>query len=568
MGHTRLSILDPSPSGAQPMIDEQTRNVIVFNGEIYNHCCVRQELSVWHPNWVGSSDTETLLTAYRVWGHEMLDRLRGMFAFAIYDAQQQSLFLARDRFGIKPLYYSLNEGSFSAASEIRVLPHIDRKNVERERLASYLSWGACPEHNLLFAGIETLPAGYWMTVSSKGNAELRCYWPKPQPIRTISPEPARRVRQLLERAVQEHLLADVPVASFLSGGIDSSIITAIAARSVSGKLQTFSVGFKEAAFDETDIAREVADRYATDHHRIELNDEETIELVCEGVGKMDLPSVDALNTYIVSKKVAEQGIKVVLSGLGGDELFGGYPTFFDVPRLRLLSNVPAPLRRRLAAFGKLGQRAADMPNAGASDLAVWRRRFWTEAMLSRVHLPVPALSAEPAPGLPDDFAEISWAELTGYMRHLLLRDSDQMSMAVSLELRVPFLDHQLVEFVLGLPETQKRNGKMPKALLIESCRDLLPPSVYQRPKMGFGLPMDQWMRGPLLSFVKEGLQLAVARTGLAEGVIQSLQQQFQKHKLHWTRIWSLVVLGHYLRRVGQPDDSVRSSAPLGLALAK
>jgi asparagine synthase (glutamine-hydrolysing) len=553
-GHTRLAILDLSAAGAQPMVDPQTGNVIIFNGELYNHLRLRRELHGRQPQWVGSSDTETLLAAYRSWGADLLERLKGMFAFAIYDASQESLFLARDRLGIKPLYYSSKRGSFLAASETRALPDILRTKVEPERLASYLRWGACPEKDLLFSGIEMLPAGHWMTVSSLGRTELKRYWPAPRPIRTFTHDPARHTRKLLETAVQEHLLADVPVASFLSGGIDSSIITALAARSVSGKLQTFSVGFKQGTFDETKIAREVAERYGTDHHRIELDDEETIELVREAVGKMDLPSVDALNTYIVSKKVAEQGIKVALSGLGGDELFGGYPSFRDVPRMKLISHLPASLRRGLAIFGQLGKRVAELPIGGATELATWRRRFWTDAMLVRAHLPAPAASAELNPDLPDDFSKISWAELTRYMRHLLLRDSDQMSMAVSLELRVPFLDHELVEFVLGLPGSQKRCNRTTKALLIESCRDLLPPSVYQRPKMGFGLPMDHWMRGPLQSFVEDGLREAGPRAGLSEDFLKCLYGQFKGRKLHWTRIWSVVVLGHYVRRVGKLES--------------
>lgn len=549
-GHTRLAILDLSPAGAQPMVDAQTGNVIVFNGEVYNHLKLREELGGQYSEWVGSSDTETLLAAYGVWGPAMLHRLKGMFAFAIYDTSRECLFLAMDRLGIKPLYYSSKGGCFQAASETRALPDIHRKNVEPQRLASYLCWGACPEDNLLFSGMEVLPAGHCMTVSSEGKIELKRYWPASHPIRTFTQDPARHVRKLLETAVQEHLLADVPVASFLSGGIDSSIITALAAGNVSGRLQTFSVGFKEAAFDETKIAREVAERYGTDHHRIELGEEETIDLVREGVGRLDLPSVDALNTYIVSKKVAEQGIKVALSGLGGDELFGGYPSFFDVPRLKQISRLPCGLRSCLAVFGRLGRRVAELPHGDAMELALWRRRFLTDSMLADAGLPAPAASAEPAPDLPDDFSKISWAELTRYMRHLLLRDSDQMSMAVSLELRVPFLDHELVEFVLGLPETQKR-GKAMKALLVEACRDLLPTSVYQRNKMGFGLPMDAWMRGPLGSFAEDGLREAGPRAGLAEEFILELYGRFKERKLHWTRIWSLVVLGHYLRRMGQ-----------------
>ena len=285
----------------------------------------------------------------------------------------------------------------------------------------------------------------------------------------------QRIRSLLETAVEEHLLSDVPVASFLSGGIDSSIISALAAQKMERKLETFSVGFDLAEFDESAIALEVARRYGTKHEQIRLSEEEVIESVTEAVAHLDLPSVDAINTYIVSRAVARRGVKVALSGLGGDELFGGYPSFRDVPRLQLLARLPAWLRRIIG-----GERLADLPNdTDAVELAQWRRRFFTDRMLSAAGLPDERTPLAQPVELPDDFARISWAELTGYMRRMLLRDSDQMSMAVSLELRVPFLDHELVEYSLGLPAAEKRRYRGTKGLLVEACRDLLPPSVYR-----------------------------------------------------------------------------------------
>ena len=264
------------------------------------------------------------------------------------------------------------------------------------------------------------------------------------------------------------------------------------------KLQTFSVGFEMAEFDESAIALEVAQRYRTDHHRIELSAEEVIQSVKEAVEKMDLPSADGINTYIVSRAVAARGIKVALSGLGGDEIFGGYPSFRDVPRLQLLARLPRAMRRGLGAVKKIGDRLAELPaTTNAGELARWRRRFLTDAMLARAGLPALPLPFECPAELRDDFARVSWAELSGYMRRMLLRDADQMSMAVSLELRVPFLDHELVEYVLGLPAAEKKRPGGAKMLLVEACRDLLPVSVYDRPKRGFTLPMKEWMSGPL-----------------------------------------------------------------------
>jgi asparagine synthase (glutamine-hydrolysing) len=548
LGNTRLAIVDLSPSGAQPMTDPVTGNVIVVNAEIYNHRALRAQLG---PNvdWKGTSDTETLLQGYARWGHDVLDHLKGMFAFAIYDAARDEIFFARDRLGIKPLYYTTDANGLRAASEVRVLVAAGSSGITAQSISGYLQWGACPERNLLYPELRVLPAGHAMTIARQGEIKTWRYWPARKAFVSSTDNVLRQVRDLIDQAVDEHLLSDVPVASFLSGGIDSSIVTAVAAQKLEKKLQTFSVGFDLAEFDETAIAQEIAERYRTEHHRIQLSEEEVIHSVTEAVEKLDLPSVDAINTYIVSRAVAAHGVKVALSGLGGDELFGGYPSFRDVPRLRLIAGLPRPLRRILGSFAGLGDRLADLPGkAGAGELARWRRRFFTDDMIRRAGLPGVSSPFECPVELSDDYARVSWAELTGYMRRMLLRDADQMSMAVSLELRVPFLDHELVEYVLGLPEAAKKRYPGPKGLLVEACKDLLPPSVYRRPKAGFVLPMRSWMLGPLASFVEEGLREAVSRRLLPQVWVNEISAAFQRGRLHWTRVWSIVVLGHFARR--------------------
>jgi len=548
LGNTRLAIVDLSPSGAQPMTDPVTGNVIVVNAEIYNHRALRAQLG---PNvdWKGTSDTETLLQGYARWGHDVLDHLKGMFAFAIYDAARDEIFFARDRLGIKPLYYTTDANGLRAASEVRVLVAAGSSGITAQSISGYLQWGACPERNLLYPELRVLPAGHAMTIARQGEIKTWRYWPARKAFVSSTDNVLRQVRDLIDQAVDEHLLSDVPVASFLSGGIDSSIVTAVAAQKLEKKLQTFSVGFDLAEFDETAIAQEIAERYRTEHHRIQLSEEEVIHSVTEAVEKLDLPSVDAINTYIVSRAVAAHGVKVALSGLGGDELFGGYPSFRDVPRLRLIAGLPRPLRRILGSVAGLGDRLADLPGkAGAGELARWRRRFFTDDMIRRAGLPGVSSPFECPVELSDDYARVSWAELTGYMRRMLLRDADQMSMAVSLELRVPFLDHELVEYVLGLPEAAKKRYPGPKGLLVEACKDLLPPSVYRRPKAGFVLPMRSWMLGPLASFVEEGLREAVSRRLLPQVWVNEISAAFQRGRLHWTRVWSIVVLGHFARR--------------------
>ena len=551
LGHTRLAIVDLSPTGAQPMHDPETGNVIIFNGEIYNHRSLRAELGATGVTWMGTSDTETLLVAYRVWGERMLKRLKGMFALIIFDAASNQLFAARGPLGIKPLYYMRSRGVIRFASEVRMLVAGTEAVYDRRGVGAYLQWGACPEGELLFRKVRSVPAGHWMRVQPDIAVETVCYWPeKLYPLIPAADAPAR-VRRLVEQAVESHLMADVPVASFLSGGIDSSIVTALASRAMSpSRLQTFSVGFPHAAFDETDVAAEVARRYNTDHHRIEVSDDEVIALVQEAVRMMDAPSLDAINTYIVSKKVADFGIKVALSGLGSDELFGGYPSFRDAPILRRLAAVPQWLRRLTSVFGSYGARIADLPAGNLIEIAIWRRRLWSDAMLRRAGLPVRPLRTLRPPELGDDFARISWAEMTVYMRQMLLRDSDQMSMAVSLELRVPFLDQELIEYVLSLPAREKTRYGTPKGLLVEACRDLMPKQVYNRPKMGFALPMDAWMRGPLRAFKLAGLEEVERLQILAPGAVAWMREEFEGGKVHWTRLWSLVVLGHYLKKIG------------------
>jgi len=550
LGSTRLAILDLSPTGAQPMVDPVTGNVIVSNGEIYNHRELRAELG--DLDWRGTSDTETILLGYRIWGRDLLPRLRGMFAFAIYDRARRQLFVARDRFGIKPLYYVADEHGVRLGSEIKLLRRPDSQTTPNS-IAAYLQWGASPEAKLIYSEIKTLPAGHALTIKGEGECESWRYWPSAERF-VAAPESApQKVRTLLENAVEEHLLSDVPVASFLSGGIDSSIVTALAAQRLGSQLQTFTIGFDLPGFDESAIAQQVAELYGTTHQCLRLSEPEIVQLVKEAVGHLDLPSVDAINTYIVSRAVAGKGIKVALAGLGGDELFGGYPSFRDVPRLKWMGKLPRAWRRLVG-----GERLADLPEkAGTIELAHWRRRFCTDEMLTAAGLPNETRKWEAPLELADDFARISWAELTGYMREMLLRDSDQMSMAVSLELRVPFLDHRLVEYSLGLPAVEKLRWGRAKGLLIEAARDLLPPAVYERPKAGFALPMTEWMEGPLRSFVAEGLDGVMQLKLVPNEFVSRLRSQFQGRQLHWTRLWSLVVLGHYLRRnesLGQLDE--------------
>ena len=557
-GHTRLAILDLSEAGDQPMRDPSTGNVLVLNGEIYNHLELRSELVALGVEFRGHSDTETLLRGYGMWGEGMFARLQGMFAFAISNARTREVIFCRDRLGIKPLYLGRTpQGDLVFASEVRAILPWTGKALSREGLASYLHWGASAHGCLLFENISEFPAGCWASYNLvRRSLDPVRYWPAaPEEVLTREiPTSLRRdsvaeVRALLESAVESHLLSDVPVACFLSGGIDSSILTAMASRRLGrGRLATFSVGFSEQGFDETQFATQMAELYGTDHHHIHLNTEDKLAFVEKAVAAMDLPSIDAINTFIVSSYVAQAGFKVVLSGLGADEVFGGYPIFRDFAAVRAFLGTPRWIQTLVKSTGRGQHPFSDIPqNKSGEEISRWWRRIWTGDSLAEIGLPRPRLRSDPSPLLPDAMAEVSWGEISHYMRDILLRDSDAMSMAHSIEIRVPFLDNTLVERVLSYPARAKFDPGLPKSLLLKATSDLLPEAIWNRPKMGFALPMSEWMGGRLRDFCRSGLEHLEKESILDAPQREKVWKDFASGKRHWPMAWSAVVLGHYLQ---------------------
>src|SRR5438876_292687 len=426
-------------------------------------------------------------------------------------------------------------------------------------LAGYVRFGSVPDPLTLLDGVLSLPAGHWMRVRAGGVTDVRSYWRADRflgaPATAPAADAAHEVRERLERSVGEHLLSDVAVAAFLSGGLDSSIVTALAARASPRPLRTFTVGFRERQLDESAGARSVADRYATDHHPVDLADAEAASLVPAAVLALDLPSADGVNTFVVSRAAARDGVKVVLSGLGGDELFGGYRTFRLLSLAErwsgVLGVVPSGLRR-LAARGGSGERAAEMTARGATlaDRYETLRSFWSRGELAAMGLEGVGYGAEdPGPGVPAA-TRISVLELGGYLRSTLLRDADAMSMAHSLELRVPFLDHALVESCLRHRAAGPGGARGHKALLKRAAGDLLPRAVTRGPKRGFVLPMERWMRGPLRGFVGDGVAALQESRVLPALDTRSLVARFESRRLPWSRVWELAVLGHWLDRHG------------------
>ncbi len=547
-GHTRLAILDPTPSGDQPMHNSSNRYTIIFNGEIYNHLDLRSYLPDFE--WRGTSDTETLIELFKVKGFETFQLLKGMFAFALYDQYDKSVLLVRDRFGIKPLYLKTTKGAITFCSEIEPLINSTTGNLTSKALSEYIGFGHLPEGGQLFTNVESLFPGSYVKISHDGQQTKEQWWPKQkfQNSKVTCKQDAKSlVRKLVSSSIEEHLISDVGVGAFLSGGIDSSIIALVAGKILGKNLQTFTVGFPQTGFDERLIARKVAKICGSEHFELEITENDCLSSVQQAVECMDVPSVDAINTFIVSKAVSDTGLKVALSGLGGDELFGGYPSFKSVPLLDNLRFLPSGAQQLFLKLlpASIKEKLGGIEHLTAEEITVSRRRFMSIKQLKENGLENGLPTISKSPHELDTMAKISWAEMQGYMCPMLLRDSDQMSMAVGLELRVPFLDHILVEEILSMHQRYKK-GIGVKPLLVNAFKDILPVEVYDRPKQGFALPMDDWMKGPLFDFTKQGIYAVVEFTGIKAPLLQL--QRFQQGNQHWTRVWKWSVLGHWLQK--------------------
>ena len=547
-GHTRLAILEPTPAGHQPMHNNCGRYTIIFNGEIYNHL----ELRTYIPDfkWRGNSDTETLIELFNVKGLETFQLLKGMFAFALYDNYDKSVLLVRDRLGIKPIYVKTSNTEISFCSEVRVLIDDTTGHLCNKALSEYIGFGHLPACGHMFKNVEALLPGSYLKITYDGKLTSEQWWPK-QTFNNAgikSKEQAKSlVRKLVTSAIEEHLISDVGVGAFLSGGIDSSIVALVAGKVLGKNLQTFTVGFPQTGFDERLIARKVAKLCGSEHFELEITENDCLSSVQQAVACLDVPSVDAINTFIVSKAVSDTGLKVALSGLGGDELFGGYPSFRSVPVLDKLRLLPFPVQQLFLKLlpANIKEKLGGIEHLTPEEITVSRRRFMSIKQLNEIGLDNGLPSILNMPQDLDTMGKISWAEIQGYMCPMLLRDSDQMSMAVGLELRVPFLDHQLVEQILTMPQRYKK-GIGVKPLLVKAFSDILPVEVYNRPKQGFALPMEDWIKGPLFDFTTQGIKAAVEFTGIKAPLMQL--QKFEQGNQHWTRVWKWSVLGHWLQK--------------------
>jgi asparagine synthase (glutamine-hydrolysing) len=582
LGHVRLAIIDVSDAGAQPMGGGDGSPCMTYNGETYNFADIKTRLQAHGAQFRSQTDTEVILRGYDVWGIDVVKQMRGMFALGLWDQHRRRLLLARDRLGIKPVYYYRGDGFFLFASEVRALLATDLipRKLDATALWQYLGYQSIPAPRTLIQGIQALEPGCWMTVDAQGASARGEYWNMLDAARVSADvseaEARRKVADKLRDAVAANMVSDVPVAAFLSGGIDSSAVVALM-RETGSTPRTFSVGFDEQRFDESHHAALIAQRFQTDHTHVQLTGANLLEQLPAALHAMDQPTGDAINTYVVSSAVRERGIKVALSGLGGDEIFGGYPSFARLSRVADLARIwgrsPSLLRTLTAsAVRAIGGSSVQTTKAAAvieSDgsmssmfpltrqlLSVEQRKMLIEpAILEGAidisdpydHLLAEAYAAAPEAGA---FAQISFAEARTYMHDVLLRDTDQMSMAHALEVRVPLLDHELVDFVVSLPDRLKDSNGTPKRLLVESLGDLLPGTIVNRPKQGFTLPFDPWMRGPLRGLCEERLGESglVGRGLMKASGIDRLWQSFLAggKDVSWSRLWSLVVLDAWL----------------------
>jgi asparagine synthase (glutamine-hydrolysing) len=544
LGHRRLSLLDLSSAGHQPMHWAE-RYTITYNGEIYNFNDIKKQLSALGHLFVSDTDTEVILAAYSQWGVQSFAQFKGMFAFALWDAQEKELLLVRDASGIKPLYYAVNGQALCFASEIKAFKVLEEQQEENAHWPVFLlAYGHLPEPVTTLKKVQTLPKGCFIkyqALQQKWNLQSFAHYSYGHQAMS-NQEAEYAIEKTLQEAVNSHLISDAPIGVFMSGGIDSGIIASLAFSQEKERLQSLSLYFDEPKFSEKDYQDILIKHLGCRSHQYLLKEQEFESKLPQVLSDMDLPSCDGINTWFISKAAKEQGLKAVLSGIGADELFGGYPSFNRIGITEAIQQTPDFLLKagKISSqkeFNRLTYLAMD----GIKGIYLFLRGHYTVHEIAR-QLGRPEKEVwnilNDSPMLPDISNltvknQASWMELHLFMQNQLLRDVDAMGMAHGIEIRVPFLDHDFMQLLMGMPSAVKYAGRLPKALLLNSFKNLLPKPIWDRPKMGFAFPFKSWLTRS--DYVQQVLMEGNKETHFN-------YSKFKKGHLHWSQMLSLVIL--------------------------
>ncbi len=584
LGHRRLSILDLSSAGHQPMVDQSTGNSIVYNGEVFNFRQLRQEMETAGHRFESETDTEVILKSFGARGIEAITPWRGMFAFGIWEQEAGRLSLVRDRLGIKPLYYFEGADFFIFGSEIRALlaSGLVPRRLSRVGVESFLSYGSVEDPLTIIEGIYAVLPGHRLEYRD-GRVESKPYWEirvdeRAKEELVPKEELVDEIASLTREAVRLRTVADVPISLFLSGGIDSSAILSLLRQEGSSDIRTFSVNFREAEYNEQAYAELVARRYGTVHTSVMLTEVEVLAKIPAALGSLDQPSIDGINTWVVSEATAAAGLKVALSGLGGDEGFLGYRYFRTIARdeklRKMVSHVPEGLRAvasaaiRATSTGASATKLSELLRSGSLDLPTvkLRRKLFTdrqrEELIRSSPDPIRSIEDERARKWHaawtarqmencrngDSINQASALELGGYLPNTLLRDTDVMSMAHGLEVRVPLLDHLLIERLLRIDGRVKLGyglREVQKWLLVRAAGDL-PAEIVERRKRGFEIPFALWFRGALRSRIEESLRAPGLERVLNREAVERVWSEFLAGRTTWSRVWALFVLSNWI----------------------
>lgn len=575
LGHRRLSIIDLSSAANQPFTDNSGRYIIAFNGEIYNYNEVKSQIPGYA--FKTTSDTETIVAAYAKWGAHCVDYFRGMFAFAVWDRQQEELFIARDRMGVKPLYYYLDNNRLIFASETRAIlaSGLVKKTLNKQALTEYFTYQSVTSPLSIIEGIQQLEAGCYLTVKNSRLTINRYRKVSDYASRNDYSNSAiikRNIFQLLGKSVERRLVSDVPVAAFLSGGIDSGVVVGLMAEYCNVKPATFNISFSEETYDESKYAEIISAKFNTEHRKIQLSPGIMLDQLEAALSALDVPSGDGINSYVVSKAIREEGIKVAISGIGGDELFAGYPVFGQYQKLHAQSRLwkHSTLLRKLASallpsggFSNKTLRLKQLLNIPAPDIAhvypllrqvlppALQERLLRLTSSKKTMLEDLLLDNQAGLNSLSVLSQVTAAEYYGYTQNTLLKDTDQMSMAVALEVREPFFDSDLIEYVLGIPD-QYKQPLYPKSLLVESVKSLLPDEIVFRKKQGFVFPWEVWMKNELYGFCDQHIARISERDFINAGALSQFWKRFLNNHpgIRWMDIWLFVVLEYWLEKNG------------------